>query len=56
MQNIIKLHQFAIMCAPITAQYAGIEAMDNGGEDVERMRSEYDLRRRFIVAVSYTHL
>lgn len=49
MQNIIKLHQFAIMCAPITAQYAGIEAMDNGGEDVERMRSEYDLRRRFIV-------
>ncbi len=49
MQNIIKLHQFAIMCAPITAQYAGIEAMDNGDEDVERMRSEYDLRRRFIV-------
>ena len=49
MKNIIKLHQFAIMCAPITAQYAGIEAMDNGEEDVERMRSEYDLRRRYIV-------
>lgn len=49
MQQIIKLHQYAIMCAPTTAQYAAIEAMENGDEDVEQMRASYDTRRRYIV-------
>ncbi len=49
MQLLTKLHQYAIMCAPTTAQYAAIEAMKNGDGDVENMRSEYDMRRRLIV-------
>ncbi len=49
MQEILKLHQFVLMCAPTTAQYAAIEAMEHGDEDVETMRAEYDVRRRFIV-------
>lgn len=49
MKMLIKLHQFALMCAPTTAQYAAIEAMNNGDEDVEKMRGEYDMRRRYIV-------
>ncbi len=49
MQQIIKLHQYGIMCAPTTAQYAAIEAMDNGDEDVASMRADYDQRRRLIV-------
>lgn len=49
MKMLTKLHQFGIMCAPSTAQYAAIEAMRNGTEDVEKMRREYDMRRRFIV-------
>lgn len=44
------LHQYAIMSAPTTAQYAAIEALKNGDEDIEKMRGEYDLRRRLIVA------
>ena len=46
---LTKLHQYAIMCAPTTAQYAAIEAMNNGDSDVVQMREEYDMRRRFIV-------
>lgn len=49
MKQIVKLHQYALMCAPTTAQYAAIEAMNNGDDDVVSMRSEYDVRRRFIV-------
>ena len=49
MAAIVKLHQDALMCAPTTAQYAAIEAMEHGDEDVTVMRAEYDLRRRFIV-------
>ena len=49
MALLTKLHQYAIMCAPTTAQYAAIEAMNKGDEDVEQMRAEYDMRRRFIV-------
>ena len=49
MKMMIKLHQFALMCSPTTAQYAAIEAMNNGDEDVEKMRGEYDMRRRYIV-------
>ncbi len=44
-----KLHQFAIMSAPTTSQYAAIEAMKNGDDDIEYMRSQYDMRRRLIV-------
>ena len=44
-----KLHQYAIMCAPTTAQYAAIEALRNGDNDIEEMRKEYDMRRRLIV-------
>lgn len=49
MEYINKIHQFAIMCAPTTSQYAAIEALKNGDEDIERMTSEYDMRRRFIL-------
>jgi aminotransferase len=44
-----KLHQYCIMSAPTTSQYAAIEALRNGDEDIERMRAEYNVRRRFIV-------
>ncbi|MBR2319772.1 MAG: aminotransferase class I/II-fold pyridoxal phosphate-dependent enzyme [Clostridia bacterium] len=49
MKMLIKLHQYGLMCAPTTAQYAATEAMNNGDEDVEKMRGEYDMRRRYIV-------
>ena len=49
MQMLTKLHQYGLMCAPTTAQYAAIEAMNHGDEDVEKMREEYDMRRRYIV-------
>ena len=49
MKQVVKLHQYALMCAPTTAQYAAIEALENGESDVESMRAEYDIRRRFIV-------
>ena len=49
MKQMLKLHQYALMCAPTTAQYAAIEAMENGDEDVATMRSEYDMRRRYIL-------
>lgn len=44
-----KLHQFAIMSAPTTSQYAAIEALLNGDSDIEYMKSQYDMRRRLIV-------
>ncbi len=44
-----KIHQFAIMCAPTTAQYAAIEAIKNGDEDVAKMCAQYDQRRKLIV-------
>lgn len=49
MKQVVKLHQYAIMCAPTTAQYAAVEAMENGDEDVAAMRAEYDARRRLIL-------
>ncbi len=49
MEQMLKLHQYGIMSAPTTAQYAAIEALTNGDEDVEYMRAEYDARRRLIV-------
>ena len=48
-EQMLKIHQYAIMCAPSTAQYAAIEAMRNGDEDVAAMAAEYDMRRRFVV-------
>ena len=45
-----KLHQYAIMCAPTTSQYAGVEALRAGDEDVERMRESYNQRRRFLIS------
>ena len=47
--QMYKVHQYAIMCAPTASQYAAIEAMQNGDEDVAYMRDEYDRRRKLIV-------
>ncbi len=47
--EMTKIHQYAIMCAPTTSQYAAVEAMKNGDEDVARMREAYDGRRRFLL-------
>ncbi len=47
-RQMLKLHQYAIMCAPTTAQFAGTEAMNNGDADVMEMAEEYDRRRRYI--------
>ncbi len=49
LKQMIKIHQFAIMCAPTTSQYAGIEALRNGDDDVAVMREEYDRRRRLLL-------
>lgn len=49
MKQMIKIHQFAIMSAPTTSQYAAIEAMKNGDEDVKRMCESYNQRRRFVL-------
>lgn len=49
LKQILKIHQFAIMCAPTTSQYAAIEALRHGDDDVEKMRDEYDRRRRFLL-------
>lgn len=50
MKQITKIHQYAIMCAPTTAQYAAIEALRNGDEAVAHMKEEYNMRRRLIVS------
>lgn len=50
MEQITKIHQFAIMCAPTTSQYAAIEALENCDEDVVHMVKEYDMRRRMMVS------
>ncbi len=47
--QMTKIHQFAIMCAPTTSQYAAVDALRNGDEDVARMRESYDQRRRFLM-------
>ncbi len=48
-KQMIKVHQFAIMCAPTVSQYAAVEALNNGDEDVEHMRESYDQRRRYLL-------
>ncbi len=47
--QITKLHQFAIMCAPTTSQYAAVEALKNCDEEVKEMMEEYDMRRKIMV-------
>lgn len=49
LQQMLKIHQFAIMCAPTTSQYAAVEALRNGDEDVAEMREAYDERRKYLV-------
>lgn len=49
MEQMLKIHQFAIMCAPTTSQYAAIEALKNGDEDVRAMREAYNQRRRYLM-------
>jgi len=49
-RHILKVHQYAIMCAPTTSQFAAIEAMVNGDADVQMMRREYNRRRRYLVS------
>ena len=49
LSQMLKIHQYAIMCAPTTSQYAAVEALRNGDRDVEEMREAYDQRRRFLV-------
>ena len=48
-EQMVKIHQFAIMCAPTTSQYAAVEALRNGDEDVAHMREAYNQRRRYLV-------
>lgn len=49
LKQMLKIHQYAIMCAPTTSQYAAVEAMRNGDEDVKNMREAYDQRRRYLI-------
>ncbi len=48
-EQMIKIHQFAIMCAPTNSQYAAVEALKNGDKDIAVMREAYDQRRRYLV-------
>ncbi len=47
--QMLKIHQYAIMCAPTTSQYAAVEALKNGDEDVKQMREAYNQRRRYLL-------
>lgn len=49
LEQMTKIHQFAIMAAPTTSQYAAVEAMNNGDDDVDLMRKSYNQRRRFVL-------
>ena len=48
-EQMTKIHQFAIMCAPTTSQYAAVDALKNGDADIEEMRTAYNQRRRFLI-------
>jgi aminotransferase len=48
-RQMTKIHQFAIMCAPTTSQYAAVDALKNGDADIEKMRASYNQRRRFLM-------
>lgn len=49
-KQMLKIHQFAIMCAPTNSQYAAVEALRECDDAVEEMRNEYDRRRRFMLS------
>lgn len=49
LDQMLKIHQYAIMCAPTTSQYAAVDALRAGDEDVQRMREEYNGRRRYLM-------
>lgn len=49
LDQMLKIHQFAIMCAPTTSQYAAVEALRHGDDDIARMREQYDGRRRYVM-------
>lgn len=49
LKQMLKIHQFAIMCAPTTSQYAAVDALRNGDEDIARMKKAYDERRRYLL-------
>lgn len=49
LEQMTKIHQFAIMCAPTTSQYAAVEALRNGDDDVKEMREAYNQRRRYLM-------
>ena len=49
MDQVKKIHQFVVMSAPTISQYAGLEALRNGDEDIERMKKEYDKRRKYLL-------
>lgn len=49
LKQMIKIHQFAIMCAPTNSQYAAVEALRNGDRDIDKMRESYNHRRRFLL-------
>ena len=49
LDQMLKIHQYAIMCAPTTSQYAAVDALQAGDEDVQRMREEYNGRRRYLM-------
>ena len=48
LKQMLKIHQYAIMCAPTTSQYAAVEAVKNGDADIEEMKRSYDERRRYL--------
>ena len=48
-RQMTKIHQFAIMCAPTTSQYAAVEALKNGDDDIAQMRTAYNQRRRYLL-------
>ena len=48
-KQMLKIHQFAIMCAPTTSQYAAVEALRNGDTDVQEMKAEYNVRRKYLL-------
>ena len=49
LEQMLKIHQFAIMCAPTTSQYAAVDALRNGDKDVEKMCEAYNHRRRYLL-------
>lgn len=50
MSQMLKIHQFAIMCAPTNSQYAAVEALKNCDTEVQKMKEEYDRRRKFMLS------